>query len=144
MATLYVGLFLYNALLIGGGRGPFALHNEYWSCHCADLYNSGEQSTSDQDLLRPSLKKGGIAFSDSASAGDDEICHAHRDDSNHVCKRKLPLKYLSILMENAAFTMADSLPMNLKPQLIASRIIPEAPIFLPEGLRPGMNKPPRV
>lgn len=139
-----MALFMYNALLIGGGRGPFALHNEYWSCHCDDLYSNPAPSTEDHDPLKPSLKKSGVAVSDSAVASDDEICHAKHNSADHVCKRKLPLKYLSILMENAAFTMADYGPMNLKPQLIASRIAPEARIILPEGLRPGMNKPPRV
>lgn len=91
-------LVIYNAFLINGGRGPFMLNESYWACHCDDA-NSVSSEIKEENPLHPAI----IGMDNrSASADSLEICFAPRTESeNTVCKKKLPLRYLDLLLSGA-------------------------------------------
>lgn len=89
--TLFV---IYNTLLINGGRGPFTLYESYWACHCDD--SPGIEQSKDIDPLKPSLIKRNNSKDSGASY---DICHAPRiSEESTVCKTKLPLRYINLLL----------------------------------------------
>lgn len=103
---------LYMTLLVGAGRGPFSLYNSYWSCHCADQETAGELTL--VDPYSPNLI-GETGYSENGI--DQDICRAprigDRDDlsSPDICPRKMPLRYLSLLLEGSVIIFSESIPV---------------------------------
>lgn len=141
--ALVVALFLCDAILLGGGHGPFALYRKYWICHCSDLPADSGSRTAARDLLHPSIKKSRLSGSPVFRSGN-EICHAKQNNGFHVCKRKLPLRYLSILMGGAAFTILDNGFRNPAPLVDTSHIVRDVSFVIPDGLKSDLNRPPRI
>jgi hypothetical protein len=134
---LFISVYLYSSLLMAGGRGPFALYEEFWSCHCSDLSSEEDNSNEFADLSELPAMRGSISLISSnngniADLDDPDICRssnsrkasvevtedASKDpEAPDICKRKLPLRYTDVLISNS-LACIDPVPFALiKPDI---------------------------
>lgn len=129
----------YNFLLINGGKGPFTLYASYWTCHCSD---TEDLALSTDDILEPEIiTVSGLGQRESI---DDDICHAEREpEFNKICKTKLPLRYINLLLSNsfvigvASFCILDSLYFSF------SNVLPQYDIAPRNGIASDLIRPPK-
>lgn len=153
-AIFSLSLFLYNAVLIGGGRGPFALYEDFWTCHCNDSYTIGDEQADEADWQNPDLSlalkgtDGEAVRSSDQSASGDEMCRAPRPSDENaasgVCKRKLPIKYLSLLSVNSAFIFEMTTMTRINPNYLFASLLDDAAQSPLAGRSHNLIKPPRV
>jgi hypothetical protein len=136
---LFISVYLYSSVLVAGGRGPFALYEEFWSCHCSDLSSEDDDSKESADLSElPALKGSNPVLSVIKNNIDDlndpDICRSSNStkksgtvinnsktskdtEAPDICKRKLPLRYTDVLISNS-LACIDPIPFALiKPDI---------------------------
>ncbi len=142
-----VTLMLYNTLLLGGGRGPFALYKEHWACHCDNLYSSNDYS---KILNSTEIESDEDAMISIIGSNDESLPYLisspneNTSNTDDLCKRKQPLKYLSIIASNVmnvANTYSYSLPER---QYTTLYIFKESLLTLVKGFKHTTIKPPAV
>ncbi len=146
--------YLYTALLVGGGRGPFALHAGFWSCHCNDS-SLPKESASPEETLQATLQttlKGSESGGNSAEfarAEREEICHALPDrsmiaeeEASKSCPTKLPLRYITLLLVNSHMKIPSRFHLPGKPYAAFSSPTPERDFPIPGGASLSLLRPP--
>lgn len=124
IGLLSLGILLYNTLLIGGGRGPFALYEDHWSCHCNDLYATVDEKPDpyadlgiELEVLAGSIREPLIPQNSEELCLSPELTKSSgAEGQNDVCKRKLPLRYMSLLLANAVILAFQSNEIVLNPE----------------------------
>lgn len=104
ISLLLVLLSLYTGILMGGGSGPFLLYEAFWVCHCSDAQEVEDYLRNSEDGKQIEYALTGVDRLLRLNHDDspDEFCTAGDDSSDtyKVCKKKLPLKYLALVLQN--------------------------------------------
>ncbi len=148
-AALFLLFFVgYNILLVNGGRGPFALYDSFWACHCKD----GSAAISDE--LSRFQSRTGLSVNDLSALSDTSLLVSHSEadicrsgstgmTENKSCKRKLPLRYTHLLIGNSYMVPAN--PATLVDHTRGIRILfsfKEESSILQHGHTVSLIKPP--
>lgn len=139
--------YLYSALLVAGGSGPFVLNRDFWTCHCADSTDPAQESPPLSAKLAGSASPG-LDLSDElpVPAGID-ICRTDRTpaaqvEDSKVCKRKLPMRYLNAFFGNADTISVATVLVVSRPSPPFSKSLPDAPASIREGIALSLLRPP--
>jgi len=142
--------FVHTAILIGGGRGPFALNGSYWACHCPDSPNddSVQSSVSPSQLFhRPLTASAKLQTTQDFELDQSEICKVHYTPvslQGKVCKKKLPLRYTGMLLSNVVVIYAPLSAILHKFITSHSEILAERDATFPAGYLSDLLRPPRA
>ena len=157
-ALLTLVMILYNVLLIGGGRGPFTLYDSFWICHCNEIESleAPAETMAALPAIRGSLVIAGSDV-DPVSINSDEMCrHPALTEAavehpapiaaatDGICKTKLPIKYVTLLLENAHFLSAADGGDLIQPISRFASLIPELSVSYAQQFNCELAKPPRM
>ncbi len=121
---ILLGLYLYTSILMGGGRGPFALYSEYWTCQCNDFSWEDAPSHINNEEI-PALRITDAIPQHSDRISDAQIESALQnlasqtaDEDTDICRKKIPLRYMNLIQGNNLAYMPPILPDCCIPELI--------------------------
>ncbi len=156
---LLMGVF-YNTLLLAGGRGPFTLYESYWACQCGDSVEEIADflETSDNAGAAPVLKGAESQLvhkrytglhSDICISPDSPLFEAAgalaetESGQNEICRKKLPLRYLSLIGSSYAFIYTAFINILEKPEF-DTIVLCSIPSSALSGFRFSLIDPPRL
>lgn len=142
-ALLLLPFYFYSALLVAGGSGPFILNRDFWICHCADAVNAAAESRSPTVNSLPALD----TDDDLPVSADMEICRTKRTspapaEDSKMCKRKLPMRYLSVFFSNADIISVSAVFQASRPLWALSFLLPEIPASPRDAFTLSLLRPP--